>query len=207
VIDMNYLVSGVTPARAGNAHQNIVPYQVFACADGHVIVAVGNDGQFRKLCEIVEKPEWASDARFATNAARVRNRETLVPMIDALMRTRRQREWLVALERAGVPCGPINRLDQVFADPQVQARAMNLDLPHPIAGTVPQVRAPLRLSATPLTYTLPPPLLGEHTASVLRERLGLDDATLNDLAARGVIGIAAGVARGAMRAAAGEATP
>ena len=207
VMNMNYLVSGATPARAGNAHQNIVPYQVFACADGHVIVAVGNDGQFRKLCEIVEKPEWASDARFAMNAARVRHRETLVPMIEARMRLRRQCEWLSALERAGVPCGPINRLDQVFADPQVRARGMKLDLPHPIAGTVPQVRVPLRLSGTPLTHPLPPPLLGEHTASVLRERLGLDDASLHDLAARGVIGIDAGVARGAIRSAAGKAIP
>ena len=192
VIDMNYLVSGVVPARAGNAHQNIVPYQAFACADGHVIVAVGNDGQFRKFCEIVEKPAWASDARFATNAARVRHRDILVPMIEAPMRLRTQREWLSALERAGIPCGPINRLDQVFADPHVQARAMKIDLPHPLPGTVPQVRAPLRLSGTPLTYALPPPLLGEHTASVLRERLGLDDATLRDLAARGVIGLRAG---------------
>jgi formyl-CoA transferase len=189
VIDMNYLVSGVAPARAGNAHQNIVPYQVFACADGHLIVAVGNDAQFRRFCGVAAEPGWADDPRFSTNAARVRHRETLVPMIDALTRTRAQREWLEALERAGVPCGPINRLDQVFADPQVEARAMRLDLPHPLAGTVPQVRAPLRLSGTPLTYTLPPPLLGQHTAEVLRERLGLDAATLEDLAARGVIGL------------------
>ncbi|MEO9137042.1 MAG: CaiB/BaiF CoA-transferase family protein [Casimicrobiaceae bacterium] len=189
VIDMNYLVSNVPPVRAGNAHQNIVPYQVFACADGHVIVAVGNDGQFRKFCEVAGHAEWAADERFATNAARVRSRETLVPMIDTLMRTRAQCEWLCALERAGVPCGPINRLDQVFADPHVEARAMKLDLAHPLAGTVPQVRAPLRLSATPLSYALPPPLLGQHTASVLRERLGLDDTTLEGLVARGVIGV------------------
>ena len=191
VMNMNYLVGGVAPGRAGNAHQNIVPYQVFACADGHVILAVGNDSQFRKFCDIAGRPEWAAEARFATNAERVRNRATLVPLIDALMRTRTQREWLAALERAGVPGGPINRLDQVFDDPQIRARGMRLDLPHPLAGTVPQVRAPLRLSGTPLEYALPPPLLGEHTAAVLRERLGIDDAALADLAARGVIGTCA----------------
>lgn len=207
VIDMNYLVSGAVPARAGNAHQNIVPYQVFACADGHVILAVGNDGQFRRFCDVAGTPGWAGDPRYATNAARVRNRDILVPMIDAVMRTRVQREWLGALERAGVPCGPINRLDQVFADPQVQARAMKLELPHPLAGTVPQVRAPLRLSGTPMTYTLAPPLLGEHTANVLRERLGLDDATLRDLAARGVIGTGAAMAHPPARAPAGLTTP
>jgi formyl-CoA transferase len=207
VIDMNYLVSGAVPARAGNAHQNIVPYQVFACADGHVILAVGNDGQFRRFCDVAGTPGWAGDFRYATNAARVRNRDILVPMIDALMRTRVQREWLEALERAGVPCGPINRLDQVFADPQLQARTMKLDLPHPLAGTVPLVRAPLRLSGTPLTYALAPPLLGEHTANVLRERLGLDDAMLRDLAARGVIGTGAAMAHPPERAPAGPTTP
>ncbi|HLW11810.1 MAG TPA: CaiB/BaiF CoA-transferase family protein [Casimicrobiaceae bacterium] len=207
VMNMNYLVSGVTPVRAGNAHQNIVPYQVFSCADGHLIVAVGNDGQFRNFCNVAGNPEWADDQRYATNAARVRNRETLVPLIDSRMRARTQRDWLSALERAGVPCGPINRLDQVFDDPQLQARAMKLDLAHPLAGTVPQIRAPLLLSGTPLTYAAAPPLLGQHTASVLRERLGLDDATLHSLAVRGVIGIDAGIARGATRAAAGEATP
>jgi len=195
VIDMNYLVSGNVPSRAGNAHQNIVPYQVFACADGHVILAVGNDGQFRKFCEIVNEPEWVADERFATNAARVRHRESLVPLIDAVMRTRSQRAWLDALERAGVPCGPINRLDQVFDDPQIRARGMKLDLPHPLAGSVPQVRAPLRFSATPLSYASAPPLLGAHTASVLRERLALTDRKIAELAQRGVIGIAEPAAR------------
>jgi formyl-CoA transferase len=187
VIDMNYLVSGVVPQRAGNAHQNIVPYQVFACADGHLILAVGNDGQFRKFCEIAGRPGWAADARFATNAARVENRATLVPMVAALVRERTQRAWLDALEPAGVPCGPINRMDQVFADPQVIARQMRIDLPHPLAGTVPQVRTPLRFSQTELAYDAPPPLLGAHTAAVLRERLGLDEAALARLADGGVI--------------------
>jgi formyl-CoA transferase len=190
VMNMNFLVSGSVPGRAGNAHHNIVPYQVFACADGHVIVAVGNDGQFRKFCEAARRPDWSADDRFATNAARVRHRYTLVPLIDAVIRTRTQREWLDALERAGVPCGPINRLDQVFDDPQIRARGMRMDLPHPLAGTVPQVRAPLRLSATPLANATPPPLLGEHTRAVLRERLALDEATLDALSGSGVIGVA-----------------
>jgi formyl-CoA transferase len=191
VMNMNYLASGVPPGRAGNAHQNIVPYQVFACADGHLILAVGNDAQFVRFCEVAGKPEWARDPRYALNAERVRRRNELLPLIAAVMGTRTQREWLSALEAAGVPCGPINRLDQVFADPQVLSRAMRLDLPHPLSGTVPQVGNPLRFSATPVAYTRAPPLLGEHTAVVLRERLGLPDESLQDLAARGVIGIAA----------------
>ncbi len=150
VMDMNYLVSGVPPARAGNAHQNIVPYQVFACADGHLILAVGNDGQFAKFCAVAGRPEWALDPRFATNADRVRHRDSLVPLVAAVVCTRGQRQWLDALEDEGVPCGPINRLDQVFADPQVVARGIRRDLPHARAGTVPQVVAPLRFSATPL---------------------------------------------------------
>ena len=190
VMNMNFLVGGVAPGRAGNAHLNIVPYQVFPCADGHLIVAVGNDGQFRKFCDVVLRPEWADDTRFATNAARVRNRETLVPLIDALMRTRTQRDWLGALEAAGIPSGPINRLDQVFADPHVIARGMRLDLPHPLAGTVPQVRAPLRLSKTPLAYEAAPPLLGQHTADVLAQRLRLDSDAIADLAARGIVELA-----------------
>ena len=189
VMNMNYLVGGQVPGRAGNAHQNIVPYQVFACADGHLILAVGNDGQFAKFCDVAKTREWIADPRFSTNAARVRHRTTLVPLIERVMRSRTQRDWLAALERAGVPCGPINRLDQVFDDPQLRARAMKVDLPHPLAGTVPQVRAPLRLSATPVTATQAPPLLGEHTAAVLRERLHLDASALADLAARGVIGM------------------
>jgi formyl-CoA transferase len=187
VMNMNYLTTGVPPQRAGNAHQNIVPYQVFACADGHLIIAVGNDGQFAKLCDAAGYAEWARDPRFATNAARVRHRDVLVPMVAEIVGTRTQRAWLDALEPLGVPCGPINRLDQVFADPQVRARKMSRDLPHPLAGRVPQVVAPVKLSGTPLAYDVPPPLLGEHTAAVLRERLGFSDARLAELAERGVI--------------------
>jgi crotonobetainyl-CoA:carnitine CoA-transferase CaiB-like acyl-CoA transferase len=187
VMNMNYLVSGTPPVRAGNAHQNIVPYQVFACADGHLILAVGNDGQFARFCEVAGRPEWARDARYAVNAERVKRRDELVPLVAAVVRTRTQRDWLAALEAVGVPCGPINRLDQVFADPQVLSRGMRRDLPHPLSGSVPQVANPLRFSATPVEYAQAPPLLGEHTRAVLRNRLGLDDAALAELAARGVI--------------------
>jgi len=189
VMNMNYLVSGTPPARAGNAHQNIVPYQVFPCADGHLILAVGNDGQFAKFCTVADVPEWSADPRFARNAERVRHRATLVPMVEAMMRTRTQRDWLDALEAAGVPCGPIHKIDAVFADAQVQARGMRLDLPHPLAGTVPLVGPPFKLSGTPLAPKRPPPLLGEHTAMVLRDRLGLDAGRIAALAALGVVGV------------------
>jgi len=189
VMNMNYLVSGTPPGRAGNAHQNIVPYQVFACADGHLILAVGNDAQFARFCEVAGKTEWARDPRFAANAERVRRRDVLVPMIEAVLRTRAQASWLAALESVGVPCGPINRLDQVFADPQLLARGMRIDLPHPLSGTVPQVGNPLHFSATPVAYTQAPPLLGEHTTAVLSQRLRLSAESLADLAARGVVAV------------------
>ncbi len=191
VMNMNYLVTGRAPGRAGNAHQNIVPYQVFACSDGHVILAVGNDNQFAKFCEAAGRAEWAVDPRYAKNAERVRNRAVLVPLVAEVMATRTQRTWLDALEPLGVPCGPINRLDQVFADPQLAARGLRRDLPHALAGVVPQVGTPIRFSATPPQCERPPPLLGEHTAAVLKERLGLSAARIDALAARGVIGVRA----------------
>jgi len=189
VMNLNYLVTGTPPGRAGNAHQNIVPYQAFACADGHLILAVGNDSQFAKFCEAADRRAWATDERFARNADRVRHRAILVPLVAEVMRTRTQHAWLEALEALGVPCGPINRLDQVFADPQLAARGLRMDLPHPLAGSVPQVGTPIRFSATPAAYGRPPPLLGEHTAEVLRERLALDPGAIAALAARGVIGV------------------
>ncbi len=146
VMNLNYLVTGKPPGRAGNAHQNIVPYQVFACADGHVILAVGNDSQFAKFCEVAGTAANGRSTRaIAKNADRVRNRDVLVPLVADVMRTRTQRAWLEALEPLGVPCGPINRLDQVFADPQLAARGLRCDLPHPLAGTVPQVGTPIKL--------------------------------------------------------------
>ncbi len=190
-MNMNYLTTGRAPVRAGNAHPNIVPYQAFACADGHVIVAVGNDLQFGKFCAIAGEPGWAADARFATNAGRVRHRDVLVPMIDAVVRRRTQADWLAALETAQVPCGPISTLDQVFADPQLAARGLRFDMPHPLAGEVAQVGLPFALSATPPDYTRAPPLLAQHTREVLRERLMRSDADIDGLAARGVIQVRA----------------
>jgi formyl-CoA transferase len=188
-LNMNYLISGVVPGRMGNAHANIVPYQVFASADGHVILAVGNDGQFEKFCQIAGRPDLALDPRFKINASRVRHRETLVPIVAALIKTRTAREWTTACDAAQVPCGPINKLDQVFADPQVVHRRMRIDLPHPLSGTVPQVVNPIKLSETPLECRSAPPLLGQHTAGVLAARLGYDAERIEELAARKIIGV------------------
>ncbi len=182
----NYLATGVAPQRAGNAHQNIVPYQVFEVSDGHMILAVGNDGQFAKFCEVANRPELALDPRFARNADRVRNRAVLVPMLAALMRLRRKSDWLAALESAKVPCGPINDLAEVFADPQVQARGMTVALAHPLADDLRLVASPMKLAATPVQYRRPPPLLGEHTDEVLRE-LGLTADEMAELRAIGAI--------------------
>ncbi len=189
VMDMNYLVTGRAPGRIGNAHPNIVPYQTFACADGHIILAVGNDGQFARFCEAAGRAAWAADPRFAKNADRVRHRSTLVPMIAEVVGTRSQRDWLAALEPLGVPCGPINTLDQVFADPHVVAHAMRRDLDHPLAGRVPQVGIPVGMSATPPGSTRAPPLLGQHTREVLRERLGIDEGEIARLVAARVVGV------------------
>jgi crotonobetainyl-CoA:carnitine CoA-transferase CaiB-like acyl-CoA transferase len=176
----NYLTTGIAPQRMGNAHQNIVPYQVFEVADGHMIVAVGNDTQFAKFCEVAGHPEVAKDARFARNADRVRHRAVLVPLLAAWMKTRNRAAWLEALEAAKVPCGPINDLADVFADPQVQQREMTVELPHPLAGNVRLVASPMKLSGTPVQYRRPPPLLGEHTAELLRE-FGLGEAEIEAL--------------------------
>jgi crotonobetainyl-CoA:carnitine CoA-transferase CaiB-like acyl-CoA transferase len=184
---MNYLVGGVAPGRQGTAHPNIVPYQVMPAADGHFMLAVGNDTQFRRCCAVLGHPEWADDARFATNAARVAHRAELVPMLATELRRRPAREWLDTLARETVPCAPVNTLDQVFNDPQVRARGMRIDLPHPLGGAVPMVASPLKLSATPVEYTRAPPLLGADTRAVLGEQLGLDDAAIEALAAQGVI--------------------
>jgi len=165
----NYLATGVAPQRAGNAHQNIVPYQVFEVADGHLILAVGNDSQFVKFCEVAGRPELARDERFARNASRVRHRAILVPLLAELMTTRRKADWLAALEAAKVPCGAINDLAEVFADPQVAARGMTVAVAHPLAGSLPLVASPIKLSATPVAYRRAPPLLGEHTDAVLAE--------------------------------------
>ncbi|MEZ7828995.1 CaiB/BaiF CoA transferase family protein [Brachymonas denitrificans] len=166
----NYLVGGVVPRRMGNAHPSIVPYQTFPTADSDMILAVGNDGQFARFCQVAGHPEWAQDERFATNPQRVRHRTELIPLLRQTTVMRTTAEWVSALEQADVPCGPVNRLDQVFADPQVQARGIRVDLPHPL-GTVSTVASPVRLSATPVQYRRPPPLVGQHTEEVLRDWL------------------------------------
>jgi crotonobetainyl-CoA:carnitine CoA-transferase CaiB-like acyl-CoA transferase len=189
----NYLVSGKVPGRAGNAHQNIVPYQVFEVAPAaegskdHVIIAVGNDGQFAKYCQVAGRPELATDPRFAKNQDRVRNRAVLVPMLEAIMRTRSKADWLSALELAKVPCGAINNLGEVFADPHVRERGMVNQWDHPLAGALKLVGSPIKLSATPVRTELPPPLLGEHTQEVLTSLLGWDDERITALRDQEVI--------------------
>jgi glutaryl-CoA transferase len=172
---MNYLVSGKVPRRTGNAHPNIQPQDVFASRDGHMVLVVGNDGQFVKCCEVLGRPEWASDDRFAKNAGRVRNLAVLRPLIAEILLTRDTADWIARLEAAGVPCGPINTVPQVFEEEQVRHRGMLADIAHPLAGTVPQVVSPMRFTDAPLAFERAPPLLGEHTAEILRE-LGIEDA-------------------------------
>jgi formyl-CoA transferase len=183
-----YLCSGDVPRRMGNAHQAIVPYHVFPAADEFLIVAVGNDAQFARFCEVIGEPGWASDARFAANPGRVRHRELLVGLIAGRLRQRPAREWLEALEAAGVPCGPINDLAQVFVDPQVRHRRMEVRAPHPAAGEVRMVGNPMKFSATPIPHDRAPPLLGEHTEEILRGVLGLDDGRIGALRRAGALG-------------------
>ena len=183
----NYLVTRQPPRRVGNAHQNIVPYQVFAVADGHVILAVGNDGQFQRLCAVAGCPELATDPRFARNADRVRHRDSLVPLLAQRLRQRPRAEWLAALDAAKVPCGPINHLGEVFADPQVLARGMVQTVAHPHHDALPLVASPMKLSATPVQLRRPPPLLGQHSDEVLAE-LGFSTEQVAQLRAQGVVG-------------------
>jgi len=183
----NYLTSGQAPQRWGNAHQNIVPYQAFQTTDGWIILAVGNDAQFRKFVQVGGRPELAADARFATNPERVRHRDTLVPIVADIVKTRGKREWIELLEAAGVPCGPINDLAEVFENEQVQARGMRVSVPHPSGAPAALVRNPIVMSETPPQVRTAPPLLGEHTEEVLRGILSYDDATIADLRARAVI--------------------
>jgi crotonobetainyl-CoA:carnitine CoA-transferase CaiB-like acyl-CoA transferase len=166
---MNYLMSGREPRRAGNAHPNIQPQDVFQARDGHLVLAVGNDDQFARFCDVLERPELARDERFKTNAGRVRNNAILTPLIAEILGTRDREHWVRACARAGVPCGPINTIPEVFADEQVKHRGMLIELAHAIAGTVPQVASPMRFANAPLAHERPPPLLGEHTEEILRE--------------------------------------
>ncbi|CAA7620435.1 CaiB/BaiF CoA-transferase family protein [Magnetospirillum sp. SS-4] len=169
----NYLIGGRTPGRLGNAHPNIVPYQAFATSDGHIILAVGNDTQFRRFCEVAGRPELADDPRYASNAERVRNRDGLVPILETVIGGRDSRDWIAALEAASIPCGPINTLPEVFADPQVRHRGMAVTMAHPLADGVTVAANPIRMSASPVAYGRPPPMLGQDTQEVMADVLGL----------------------------------
>ena len=184
---MNYLTTGQAPGRMGNAHPNIVPYQDFPTADGNMVLTVGNDEQFARLCDLLGHPEWASDERFATNRARVANRKELIPRLRQATVMRSTQEWVQVLERSGVPCGPVNTLDQVFEDPQVLARGMKQSVQHPSLGDVPTVGNPIRLKLTPVSYRTAPPLLGEQSKQVLETIVGLSSGEIASLRERGVI--------------------
>ena len=162
----------MAPTRAGNAHQNVVPYQVFAASDGHLIVATGNESQYRAYCTAIGAAELGDDPRFATNRLRVTHRDTLVALLAEIMRQGTRDDWIARLEAVGVPCGPINDIAQAFAHPQVAARQLRRDLPHPSGSVAPVTASPLRFSASPVVYRRAPPLLGQHTEEVLREVLG-----------------------------------
>ncbi len=184
---LNYLISGKPPARRGTAHPNIVPYQAFATKDGYLMLAVGNDRQFADFCQEAGREGLAKDPRFATNAARVENRATLIPQLERLCRLRTTTTWLQALAKAGVPCGPLNDLGQLFEDPQVKHRKLRFELPHGAGASLPQVRNPVLYSRTTLKYRAPPPLLGEHTDRVLKDELGVTAEELSRLRADGAI--------------------
>ncbi|MBX8610430.1 CoA transferase [Pseudomonas cichorii] len=184
---MNYLTTGNAPRRLGNAHPNIVPYQDFPTADGDFILTVGNDSQFRKFAEVAGQAQWADDPRFRTNKLRVTHRAELIPLIRQVTVFKTTAQWVEALEAAGVPCGPINDLAQVFADPQVRARGLAIEMPHALGGSVAQVASPIRLSETPVEYRRAPPLLGEHTQEVLQNILGLKAEEVMALREAGVL--------------------
>jgi formyl-CoA transferase len=183
----NYLATGESPGRLGNAHPNIVPYQTFKTADGDMILACGNDNLFRKFCEVAKCESLADDARFTSNGKRVENRGELTKILAEIVARRTTRDWVEALEAAGVPNGPINTVEQVFSEPQAIARGLRFELPHPLAGKVALVRSPMRFSATSVEHRLPPPLLGEHTDDILRGLLGRSAEEIAALRATGVV--------------------
>ncbi len=184
---MNYLVSGKPPGRLGNAHPNIVPYQVFASKDGFLIIAVGNDEQYRRFCRLLDREDLADEPDFQTNRERVRNREKLVGILEPLVRVKGSREWMQLLEEQNIPCGPLYALDQTFSDPQTVSRQMRVEMDHALAGRVPLVGSPFKMSETPVEYRMPPPLLGEHTDEVLQDVLGLDQDAIGALRSERII--------------------
>jgi len=183
---MNYLTSGRIPKRNGNAHPNIQPQDVFPCRDGDMVLACGNDGQFVKLCQVLGKPELAEDERFIKNSGRVENNAILTPLLREAFMTNDRAYWVDQLEAAGVPCGPINNVAEVFAEPQVKARGMQISLPHPLAGKVPLLSSPMNFVNAPIKHARHPPLLGEHTDQVLNE-LGLTADQIAGLKAKNII--------------------
>ena len=186
-ISSNYLCSGVSPHRWGNAHPNVVPYQTFQTSDSWIIVAVGNDSQFRNFVKVGNREALADDPRFATNPARIEHRAALIPLLVEMVKEKTKAQWITLLEAAGVPCGPINNLQEVFENEQVIARGIEMHVPHPTAGTMKLVASPMRLSKTPVEVRMPPPLLGQHTDEVLRDELGMSASQINELHQRGIV--------------------
>ncbi len=184
---MNYLVEREAPVRMGNAHPNVVPYQAFKAADHHLILAIGNDGQFQRFCRVAGRPDLGEDPRFATNRGRVTNRDTLIPLLETLVAGKSRQFWLSKLEQVGVPCGPINDLEQVFSDDHIKAREVERSLSHPLAPSAPTVANPIRFSESEIAYQRPPPMLGQHTEEVLADMLGMDKRELERLKKAGVI--------------------
>ena len=182
-----YLGAGVIPGRIGSGHPSVVPSQIFKSADGYLMLTAGNDAQFARFCEVAERRELLADMRFASNEARVRNRDAVIPAIAAIVALHPNAVWVDNLNAAGVPCAPINDVAQMFEDPQVRARGMRIDLPHPLSGSLGMIASPMRFSDSKVEYHLPPPLLGEHTDAVLRDWLHLDAAELARLRAAGAV--------------------
>ena len=184
----NYLVTGEVPGRWGNAHPNIVPYQSFPTADGHLVVAMANDAIWSRFCGAAERPELAEDPRFDTNAHRVENRDALITILDELFRARPRQEWIEILNQAGVPCSPVQNVQEVFESEQVRATGMLREVHHPTAGKVRMAGLPVKFSSTPASIRLPPPRLGEHNEQVLKDWLELDDTAIAELRGKGMLG-------------------
>ncbi|MGH8784648.1 MAG: CaiB/BaiF CoA transferase family protein [Cupriavidus necator] len=184
---INYFLSGKIPQRMGNAHSNMVPYQVFHCREGDIIIAIGNDSQYAAFCKVIDRPLLATDPQFSTAPQRNRNREALIPLIAEAMLAKTMEEWVALLEANNVPCGPIHNMKQVFEDPQVVHRDMQLSLPHSTGVNAPSVANPIRLSETPIRYERSAPTLGEHNQTILHERLGLSAERIAELKTRGVV--------------------
>jgi len=188
-VGLNYLTSRQVPQRVGNEHPNIVPYNVLPSSDGFIILAVGNDGQYQKFCDFAGVPELAKDPRFVTNELRVRNRKAIYELLPDITRRKSQAEWIAGLAKLGVPCSPVNTVDQVFADPQVRHRQMQIAMPHPLSasGSVDLIGNPIKYSGTPIDYALPPPYLGQHTDEVLKELLAMPETEIAGLRQRGIV--------------------